>query len=587
MIGSPAEEIKSRLDIVEFIQTYVRLYKAGMNFKAPCPFHGEKTPSFFVSPTRQIWHCFGGCGEGGDIFKFVMKIEGLDFPEALRLLAARAGVVLQREDPALRGERSRSHEICEHAAKIFEKNLLLSSAPKEYLKKRGMTEETVRGFRIGWAPESWDFLLSRLVKRGFKKEEVEKAGLAVRHEDGTSWYDRFRSRIIFPINDVNARVIGFGGRIFEATKDKKQETGKTEAKYINTPQTLIYDKSRVLYGFDKAKQEIRGQGAAVIVEGYMDCVMSHQAGVKNTIAVSGTALTPQQLKTIKRLCDTVVCSFDTDTAGENATRRSLSLAAEYEFERRIAAIPSGKDPADAVLENPAEWLAAVADAKPVLDFYFEKTFREENPERAEGKKKISAILMPLISEVRDEIQKAHWVRELAKRFAMSEDAIWKELSRRPGDISRAPANRGQSADSGVAAVPSRRELLEDRFLSLLAIMPEETRARVASDHHLEFIAATHQELFPLLIAGSSELPEHLRDKAESLRFKGEFVRESGRDIGEELALCGRELEKECVRTWLSRLGEEIRVCERTGDESAIQPLLENFRTLSEQLKILS
>ncbi len=603
MIGSPSEEIKARLDIVEFIQGYVRLQKAGVNFRAPCPFHAEKTPSFFVSPTRQIWHCFGGCGEGGDIFTFVMKIEGMDFPEALRLLAARAGVELRREDPRLASERNRLYDLCEHAARIFEKNLLLSPAPKEYLKKRGVTENSVREFRIGWAPESWDFLLSRLAQKGFKNEEAEKAGIAVRSEDRRSWYDRFRSRIMFPIADANGRVIGFGGRIFQETRDpapeqvryearKRQETDRVEAKYINTPQTLIYDKSRVLYGFDKAKQEIRAKNRAVVVEGYMDCVMSHQAGVKNAVAVSGTALTPLQLKTIKRLCDTIVSSFDADAAGQSATRRSLALAAEFEFERRIAAIPSGKDPADAARENPAQWIAAVAEARPVIDFYFDKMFLEENPERAEGKKKISSALIPLIADLPDEIQKAHWVRRLAARFAIGEDAIWKEAAR----ASRARAPRGapdeakkaraEIAEYPPAPLPSRRELLEDRFLSLIAVMPEDKKEAALAGHRVEFLSALRGEIFTLLSAPSPEVPPEIAAEVHALQFKGEAMRELGGDMEREFAVCRRELEKACIRGHLARLGEEIRASEQEGATPAV-PLLEDFRSLSEQLKALA
>ncbi|MBI2053392.1 MAG: DNA primase, partial [Candidatus Sungbacteria bacterium] len=430
MSGSQTEEIKARLDIVEFIQSYVRLDKAGINFKACCPFHSEKTPSFFVSPSRQTWHCFGGCGEGGDIFKFVMKIEGLEFPEALRLLGARAGVTITRENPALRSARNRLYDVCEAAAHIYERALLTTPAPKEYLKARGIKEETVRAFRIGYVPDEWDFVLKGLARKGFTAEDAEHAGLALRSEGTSRRHDRFRSRIMFPIADANGRVIGFGGRIFEETRDKRQETSSSSAvshiaevhvaKYINSPQTLIYDKSRVLYGFDRAKQEIRAKNRAVVVEGYMDCVMSHQAGIAHTIAVSGTAFTATQLKVLRRLCDTLVSSFDADAAGESATRRSLALAAQFDFTRLIAAIPSGKDPADTVKDDPASWRAAVEDAKPMVAFYFDQVFGREDPETAEGKKKISSALLPFVAELSDEIEKAHWIAELAQKLNVPE-----------------------------------------------------------------------------------------------------------------------------------------------------------------------
>lgn len=585
-MSSPTEEIKARLDIVEFIQTYLKLDKAGINYKARCPFHSEKTPSFFVSPTRQMWHCFGGCGEGGDIFKFVMKIEGLEFPEALRLLAGRAGIVLKREDPRIRSERNRLYDLCEAAADIFERSLLRAAEPKEYLRSRGMTEETVRSFRIGWAPQSWDFLLKSLAQKGFKPEDIEKAGLAIRSEDGASRYDRFRSRIMFPISDANGRVIGFGGRIFDPRpKTQNPKPTSVEAKYINTPQTALYDKSRALYGFDKAKQEIRTRNQAVVVEGYMDCVMSHQAGVKNTIAVSGTALTLPQLSVLRRLCDTMVCSFDADSAGESATKRSLALASQFEFARRIAVIPSGKDPADTVQENPEAWRTAVAEAKPVVEFYFEKMVRAENRETAEGKKRISQTLLPLVAELADEIEKAHWVRELAERLSVAEEAIWKELRKKAAVSAGAAAI--QPAEK--SAAPSRRDLLEDRFLAVLSLVPEELKRRELALHHISFGAALHEELFRMLSGGSempaaSELSPHL----ESLRFKGEVLREIIPDLEGEFVLCRRELEKLSIRERLQALGEEIERREREGGggQAAVQSLLEDFRSLSDSLRIL-
>lgn len=606
-MSSPIEEIKSRLDIVEFINSYVRLEKAGINYKARCPFHTEKTPSFFVSPARQIWHCFGGCGEGGDIFRFVMKIEGYDFPEALRLLAQRAGVVLKREDPRIRSERNRLYDICEEAAAIFEKTFQITPAVKAYIKKRGVADSTIREFRIGFAPQSWDFLLKALIQKGFKPEEIEKAGLVIKSEDDNSWYDRFRSRIMFPIMDANGRVVGFSGRIFHPdslhnphksfSRNVTEEVKKEEAKYVNTPQTLIYDKSRVLYGFDKAKQEIRAKNKVVVVEGQMDLIMSHQAGVKNAIAVSGTALTPQQLKTLRRLCDTIVSSFDTDSAGDSATRRSLELAAEFEFNCRIAVIPSGKDPADTVLENPEAWKNAVETAKPVVEFYFEKAFREKNSSTAEGKKEISALLIPFIRELSSEIEKAHWVSELARRLAISEEAVWKEL-RKSHSTALYPreVKVEESADSVVVKGRPRRELLEERVLALMAVIGEDIQRRELENHHLVFTASEHGELFNLFSAGARALsgaaaiqnfPPHLQEKAETFRFKGEVLLQMTDDVEKEFIAAKRELEKECIREKLLALGEEIKRIEQTGNKAELHAILIDFRTLSEKLRDIS
>ena len=602
MTHSPTEEIKARLDIVEFIRSYVRLEKAGINFKAPCPFHTEKTPSFFVSPTRQTWHCFGGCGEGGDIFKFVMKIEGLDFPEALRLLGTRAGVVIARENPALHSERNRLYDVCEAAAGVFERQLLMTTEPKEYLKSRGMTEETARRFRIGWAPASWDFLIRALAKKGFTPEDAEHAGLAIRRgftqtgtqinadkslRESTGRYDRFRGRIMFPITDANARVIGFGGRIFDTQINAEKQSARISAdtdprasaqgaKYINTPQTLIYDKSRALYGFDKAKQEIRAKNNVVVTEGYMDCVMSHQAGIAHTIAVSGTALTAHQLTILRRLCDTMTCSFDADAAGESATRRSLVLAAQHDFTRLIAAIPSGKDPADTVKENPKAWQDAVAAAKPVVAFYFDKAFREENPETAEGKKKIAASLLPWIAELADEIEKSHWIGDLARKLGVSEEAIRRDLQRKGAP---APSGARVGMDPAPAAAsahaPSRRALLEDRFVALLAAVADNIRASYASEE-IDFAAEMNGRLFRLLTASAHDAGADIAAGLDDARFRGEMLASQIADVPAEIMLCARYLKEIINQEKRRALETEIGRKERSGDRDGTASDLQEF-----------
>ena len=586
---SPVEEIKSRLDLVEFIQNYVRLHKSGINYKALCPFHTEKTPSFFVSPSRQIWHCFGGCGKGGDIFKFVMEIEGLDFPEALKLLASRAGIILKREDPALRSERNRLYEINEEAANMFERSLVQNSAAKAYLAGRGLHEKTIKDFRIGFAPRSWDYLLSHLA-RTFSRQEIEKSGLVVVSEDRSSVYDRFRSRIMFPITDANGRVVGFGGRIFEQEAgSSKQEAAPAEAKYINTPQTPVYDKSRVVYGFDRAKQEIRQRDRVVVVEGYMDCVMSHQSGVKNTVAVSGTALTPEQLKVLRRLTSCVALSFDTDAAGDSATHRSLAAAARFEFERLVVKIPSGKDPADAVLENPALWQAAVDDAKPVLDFYFAKTFSDFNPRDAEGKKQITSVILPLIVELPDRIEQAHWIGEFAKRLGVPEEAVRQELNRRAAgwkdepDSSRVPPPTAISRER-----MTRRDLLEERFLALLLLQ----KGLAIADMnllHISFRDAAHRQIFEWLLThpdSVGELPENVASAVQTLTFKSEALADMLKDVAAEFALSAREFERECIRERLMVLRDEIARKEREGNLLAVGELLHDAHVLSDRIREL-
>lgn len=591
---SPVEEIKARIDIVELVQSYVKLQKAGVNFKANCPFHSEHTPSFFVTPSRQIWHCFG-CGLGGDIFKFIMQIEGMDFPEALKLLAGRANVVLKREDPAIRSERNRLYDICALATEIFEKAFMLTPEVKAYMANRGVSDETIRAFRIGYSPESWDFLLKNLTQRKFSPEDIEKAGLAIKSSDGSGrHYDRFRSRIMFPIMDINSRVIGFGGRIYENPESGQPSFAKAsegQAKYINSPQTLIYDKSRVLYGFDKAKNEIRTQNRAVIVEGYMDCIMSHQAGVVNTVAVSGTALTPQQLTMLKRLCDTISCSFDSDLAGQSATKRSLALASQFEFERLVIRIPSGKDPADTVLENPAAWREAVKDAKPVVEFYFEKIFREQDPATAAGKKAIGTVLLPLLADISNEVEKAHWIAELAKRLDISESVIIKEMQRHTYSDQQDHASfLPAQIPAPAPRVRTRHDLLEELYLRLLSNLSIEERLHETENKDIVFRSPENERLFRTLTepAMASEAAGMAELDTELLRFKNEIIsQQSTTSPEQEFLLCKLELRKAALKERLQRLTVDIQRTEKIGDRTEVTSLLQDFRTISETLKSLS
>ena len=307
------EEIKNRLNIIDVVQEYLPLKKAGANWKAPCPFHNEKSASFMVSDTKQIWHCFG-CGEGGDIFGFVMKIDGVEFSEALKTLAKKAGVELRHEDPKFTNQKTRAMEISDQAAKFFHAYLLKSTeaeAAREYLKRRGLTDQTIEEFQIGLAPNMWEGLLQVLAKKGYKPEELVSAGLVIKSDRrADSYYDRFRNRIMFPITDVAGNVRGFTGRLMPE-EEKKPDAG---GKYMNTPETVIYNKGHIIYGLDKAKLAVKAKNEMVIVEGQMDVIASHQAGVKNVVASSGTAFTPEQFNMLKRYAETILLSFDTDAA---------------------------------------------------------------------------------------------------------------------------------------------------------------------------------------------------------------------------------------------------------------------------------
>ncbi len=320
---TPIEEIKARLDIVDVIKDYIKLKKAGKNYKAVCPFHSEKTPSFFVSPSRQIWHCFG-CGEGSSMFDFIMKIEGVEFRDALSILAKRAGVELKPVKPELKTKREKLYNICELAASFFEKQLGRGGQgkkAKQYLLNRKISKESIKEKRLGWAPDSWQGLSDFLASKGFEKKDIREAGLALQSKG--KHYDRFRGRVMFPIFNSQSQVIGFGGRVLE--KNKKT------AKYLNIPNTLIYDKSKALYGLEKAKVGIRKKDFVIMAEGYVDVILGHQMGFTNFVSTSGTALTPTQLNILKRYTDNLYLAFDMDFAGEAATKRAIDLAQTQKF----------------------------------------------------------------------------------------------------------------------------------------------------------------------------------------------------------------------------------------------------------------
>src|SRR4030042_614490 len=371
MLNSQTEEIKSKLDIIDVISEYIQLKQAGVNWRACCPFHNEKTPSFMVSRDKQIWHCFG-CGEGGDAFTFVQKIEGIEFPEALRILAEKAGVKLKKVNPELASQRSKVLDINKLAAVFFHQVLLNSQEGKiarDYIEKRKLSPETVENFKLGYAPNSWDKLLNILIKKGFKENDIFLAGLVVKNEK-SQLYDRFRQRLMFPIFDHLGNVVGFTGRILD--ESKADQGGKN----INLPQTLIFNKSLIIFGLDKAKEEIKKQNLAVIVEGNMDVIASHQAGIKNVIASSGTALTLEQLKILSRYTNNLALSFDADLAGQLAADRGIDIALSLGLNIKIIQLPPNidgqaiKDPDDCIKKGINYWQEAIKQAESIMEFYF-------------------------------------------------------------------------------------------------------------------------------------------------------------------------------------------------------------------------
>ena len=503
---SAIDDVKSRIDIVDLIGESVALKRAGRNFRALCPFHTERTPSFHVSPERQTWHCFGACGTGGDVFSFLMKSQQIEFGEALRILADRAGVTLDdQRDPKEDERRERLLSANETAAAFFHNALLHAEAGAEaraYLAERGLDKATTEAFQVGYSLDSWDALRNHLTERGFTPDEQLAAGLLVESDRGG--YDRFRNRLMFPIRDARGRVAGFGGRVLaSASDDSAQSAG---AKYINTPQSPIFDKSGLLYGLDRATDAIRKEKSVVVVEGYMDVIAAHQHGMANSVASMGTALTERQIRTLERFRGKILLAMDADAAGIEATLRALQEAGaagaihasaatvhpealgEDEFSNRAQewsrnalkraavnffVIPlSGKDPDEMIRADREGWDAAVAEAKPFTDHVFETVANRSDLSQPNGRSQLMQELLPIVRLIDEPVFRAHYVQRLARLAQVEEEAVLGELRRKPARTARRDATRRDATESPVASQPLRREPAEEFCLALLLRHPE-------------------------------------------------------------------------------------------------------------------
>lgn len=577
-MDSPIDEIKQRLDIVDVVSSYIKLEKCGANYRARCPFHSEKKPSFFVSPARQIWRCFG-CGLGGSVFDFVKQIEGVEFGDALRILAKRAGVELKKQDPRLKTERKRLYDICELGAKFFEKQLSSQKGKeaKKYILSRGINEESIKEWRIGYSPDVWDGLLEFLKKKGYEEKEIERTGLVVRNEKGKV-YDRFRGRIIFPVFDLNSQVVGFGGRIFD-----KEDV----AKYMNTINTPLYDKSKIVYGLDKSKVDIRRENQCILAEGYTDVIMSHQAGVKNIIATSGTALTPCQLSVLKRYTDNLATAFDMDLAGDSATKRGIDLAQEKGFNIRIITMPQDSDPAE-VARNPKEWKELIKKTKTILEFFFESAFSKYDSSSAEGKKEISKILLPVIKRIPNRIELSHWVAELAKRLRIPESAVEEEMEKYVEGRIMIDGNEEEEIEK--MEEKTREERLEERILSLIIKKPEILKE--IDEIPLKYFSSDSRIILEKIKENDVEslkkieLEEGLNEYFNYLFLRSEIIEDreySLREIKEEITTSLEELQILGIKKELDSISQQIRKFEQEKNSKEVEKFKKEFNILSQEL----
>jgi DNA primase len=489
------EDIKARVDIVDLIGETVRLRRSGKNYTGFCPFHANvHTPSFAVFPDSGTWRCFGACNEGGDIFRYVMKKEGCDFPEALRILAGRAGIELRPRTPddvRAEEEHARLRTLLELAETFF-RNTLHAGAGGEkvldYLHHRGLTELTLEAFGVGLAPAGWDSGIVFFRSKGYSDAELHEAGLAVEREGG-GWRDRFHNRIMIPIRDASGKLCGFGARIVNP---------EDQPKFINSAQSPLFDKGRLLYGLDRASRAIRAASQAVLVEGYLDVMAAHQAGFENVISPMGTALTESQLRLLKRFTKRIVLALDPDSAGNAATLRGLELARDamdregeaafdarglirYESrlqaDLRVATLPPGKDPDEVVLESAEEWRRIVAEAQPVVLHVLHTLVAGQNLADPKVKAMIAARMRPLIEDVGDRVERDAYRQQVARTLRVDEQALapssTARSSRRP--VRTASGTAARSADRTEAPVPApgRVEVQEAYNLGLLFRQPDQ------------------------------------------------------------------------------------------------------------------
>lgn len=451
-MANEIDEIKERISIADLMSEYIKLVPAGTNFRALCPFHNEKTPSMMISQEKKIFKCFG-CGVGGDIFEFLMKIEGLEFPEAKKVLAKKAGVVLKDYDFQDSGQKSRLLKAMELAKKYYHYVLLNSESAKpalEYLTKRGLNEDTIIDWQIGYSPDGWSNVYDFLKKRSFNDQEIFLAGLTLRKKNGFGFYDRFRGRIMFPIDDISGNTVAFTARV-----SPQNEATEVMGKYINSPQTDIYDKSRIVFALNKAKPYIKSQDSAVIVEGQMDAITAHQHGFKNVVASSGTALTIDQFKLIKRHTNNFLFALDSDLAGQNATAKGDALAKaldlyivesmdergrkhsyidsnlSYNISIKIVEIKGAKDPDEMIKNNPTGWQEAVSGARPIMEYYFDKAVEGLDPSDVNQQLRAVRQLLPQINKINNKVEIGSWLKKLSQKISVSEDILREEMANLP------------------------------------------------------------------------------------------------------------------------------------------------------------
>lgn len=572
------EEIKQRLDVAEVVGGYVPLKQAGRNLKAPCPFHNEKTASFMVSPDKGIWHCFG-CGEGGDIYKFVMKMEGLDFRAALELLARRAGVELKSSpvDKAAAKAKERLIAATEWAVKYYQATLVKNPKALDYLiKQRRLNKKTLQDFQIGYAPDSWEGLTKFLGKKGFYNKELLDAGLAGQKR---GIYDLFRGRIMLTIADAQGRSIGFTGRVLD----------DGEPKYLNTPQTALYDKSRAIYGLHLAKEAIRQADEVVLVEGNMDVVASHQAGVRNVVAASGTALTIDQLKTLSRLSPNIKLAFDQDKAGLAATERAIELGQTLGLTLKMVVIDGAKDPDELIQKDVKLWQKAIAEAKYIVDYLFDIFETDYDLTSAVGKRQYTDRLALNLHRLADPVEQDHYIKLLADKTGTSPDAVKQKVSQaQPAAVKTPAARKPETPASTTPPLHQNALELTEEMVLALNLAYADSRLSLEDLTDSDFAGPDRQAIFKQLRqAGNQAADQIAKDlqlhadyvKILTLRGEEEFGSLAPADRSLEAFRLTRRLQILANKKTKTLITQQLREAESKGDTQLVRSLLEQYQAL--------
>jgi len=558
MAGDTVQQIKDRLSIVDVVSQYVKLDRAGVTLKARCPFHAERTPSFTVSPERGTYHCFG-CGVGGDIFSFVEAIEGLDFKGALKVLADKAGVeiVYSGGHKEEKDEKTRLFELMEVATIYCMSHL--DDISKKYLKERGMESTTIKDFRVGYAGNGWSDACDFLRTKKFTEAEIIDSGMGKKNDRG-GLLDKFRNRIMFPIADSAGRVIAFSGRSFG-------EHASPEApKYLNSPETPLFHKSRVLYGFDKAKIDMRKLGCAVLVEGQMDLLASHQAGWGNTVAVSGTAFTAEHAALIKRMTDNIVIALDADAAGIKAAGKASRAALASGLNVKVAQLPSGLDPADLILKQGSDaWRASIRDAKDIITFLLD-VLAEHAKSPDVFRRSVESVVLPFLQDVQSPIAREQYMHEVAGRLGVSEAAIIQALEKLPETLAQNPAPVAPTPQEKNETTRSQAQGRAREAFSILLWQRSLVKPAIDLDvYESDLKEAVGDELFAELHA----IPDA---EQESLRFSAERLHASGTVVSAAKSLL-YVIRSERLARELAEATKALEKAESAGNEDEVERLM--------------